>query len=62
MADFHYVYRIYCPKNVTRSANSHRIVWRSDQHESESEDMDRAQFEHFREKARREGIEVKKEA
>ncbi|RWB27550.1 MAG: hypothetical protein EOQ42_12195 [Mesorhizobium sp.] len=60
MTDFHYLYRIYNTKKMTRSANSHRIVWRSDQHESESDDMDRAQFEHFREKARRAGIEVKK--
>lgn len=62
MADFHYVYRIYNTKSMTRSANSHRIVWRSDQHESESDDMDRGQFEWFKEQCRRQGIELKKEA
>lgn len=59
MADFHYLYRIYNSKSVTQSPNSYRIVWRSDQHESESEDMDRSQFEHFRRQCQRDGIEVK---
>lgn len=60
MSDFHYLYRIYNTKRMMRGANSYRIVWRSDQHESESDDMDRAQWENFLREAKREGIEVKK--